>query len=178
MNKEIFKNAGELLHGKDWVTPLANDLNINRKTVQRWNKDELRINDNITDEVANLLYSKEQRIKKLRLSLSESFKCEDARQRAIKKFLDWNTSKLTPASKIYCKLGFNRDDYYQAEVTLDVPENLEGWQCYEFDEKRFVLELVNIRKELSKKMMDSMAVYDENLIGSYDLESAMDDFNY
>lgn len=178
MNKEIFKKAGELLYGNQWISPLGKDLNINPKTIWRYNNDELRINDNIASEVESLLLVRQQRIQKLRLSLNDAFKCEDARQRAIKKFLDWNTSKLTPASKIYCKLGFNGDDYYQAEVTLDVPENMHGWQCYEFDEKRFVLELVNIRKELSKKMMDSMAVYDENLIGSYDLEPAMDDFNY
>lgn len=177
MNNEILKASGESLYGENWVSPLANDLNINRKTIQRYNSGEMQVNQKIKKEIAELLSIRERKIKKIRLSIDDSFAAENARQEAIKSFLSLNTSKLTPITKVYCRLRFN-NAFYKADIQLEKPEDLEGWQSHQFDEKYFVRDLVDIRKVLSKKMEDVMAVHDEYLIGSYSLETSMFDFNY
>lgn len=177
MNKEILKASGEALYGENWVSPLANDLNINRKTIQRYNSGEIPVNPKIKADIAELLSIREHKIKKIRLSVDGSFAAENARQEAIKSFLSLNTSKLAPTTKVYCRLKFN-NAFYKADIQLEKPENQEGWQSHQFDEKYFIHDLVDIRKVLSKKMEDGMAIFDEKLEGEYSLEHSMFDFNY
>ena len=88
MNKEILKAIGEALHGEQWVTPLSKDLNINRKTIQRYMNGELKINSGIASDLASLLSQRQDRIIKLRLFVDESFAAKDARLKAIKAILE------------------------------------------------------------------------------------------
>ena len=62
MKKELLANAGQLLHGNDWVTPLSIDLAINRKTIQRYNSGENQINQNLAPEIVALLSVKKESI--------------------------------------------------------------------------------------------------------------------
>ena len=62
MKKELLANAGQLLHGNDWVTPLSVDLAINRKTIQRYNSGENQINQNLAPEIVALLSVKKESI--------------------------------------------------------------------------------------------------------------------
>ena len=62
MKKELLANAGQLLHGNDWVTPLSIDLAINRKTIQRYNSGENAINQNLAPEIVALLTVKKTAI--------------------------------------------------------------------------------------------------------------------
>ena len=62
MKKELLGNAGQLLHGNDWVTPLSIDLAINRKTIQRYNSGENQINQNLAPEIVALLSVKKESI--------------------------------------------------------------------------------------------------------------------
>ena len=55
MKKELLVNAGENLFGENWVSPLADDLKINRKTIQRYNSGEIAVNQNIAPELVALL---------------------------------------------------------------------------------------------------------------------------
>lgn len=54
MNKLIIE-IGKLLHGEQFVSPLANDLDINRKTIQRYISEEVAVNPNLYPEILNLL---------------------------------------------------------------------------------------------------------------------------
>ena len=62
MKKENLQLAGELLHGNEWVSPLAADLTINRKTIQRYNNGENAINQNLAPEIVALLTVKKAAI--------------------------------------------------------------------------------------------------------------------
>ena len=55
MKKELLVNAGVNLFGENWVSPLADDLKINRKTIQRYNSGEIAVNQNIAPELVALL---------------------------------------------------------------------------------------------------------------------------
>ena len=55
MKKELLVSAGENLFGENWVSPLADDLKINRKTIQRYNSGEIAVNQNIAPELVALL---------------------------------------------------------------------------------------------------------------------------
>ena len=55
MKKELLVNAGVNLFGENWVSPLADDLKINRKTIQRYNSGEIAVNQNIAHELVALL---------------------------------------------------------------------------------------------------------------------------
>ena len=54
MNKLIIE-IGKLLHGEQFVSALANDLDINRKTIQRYISEEVAVNPNLYPEILNLL---------------------------------------------------------------------------------------------------------------------------
>ena len=57
MKKEILMESGECLYGNQWVSPLADDLNINRKTIQRYNSGELDPNPRLQHEIIALFRS-------------------------------------------------------------------------------------------------------------------------
>lgn len=177
MNKEILKAIGEALHGEQWVTPLSKDLNINRKTIQRYMNGELKINSGIASDLASLLSQRQDRIIKLRLFVDESFAAKDARLKAIKAFKRSDASKLTVESKVYCRLRYN-NGYFKADIQLEKPLDMQGWQSHQFDEKYFMRDVVNLDEVLSEKLNDSMAIFDENLQGEYSLESSLLDFSY
>jgi hypothetical protein len=178
MNAKILSAIGEALYGVNWVTPLAKDLNINRKTIQRYISGELKINPNIAIDLANILSDREYSINKLRLFIDESFASKDARLKAIKLFMQSNGSQLSPQSKVYCRLRFNNNGFFKADIQLQEPKDKSGWQAHQFDEKYFIRDLVNITRILSEKMQDVMSVFDEDLDGEYSLEHSMFDFNY
>ena len=89
-----------------------------------------------------------------------------------------NGSQLSPQAKVYCRLRFNNNGFFKADIQLQEPKDKSGWQAHQFDEKYFIRDLVNITRILSEKMQDVMSVFDEDLDGEYSLEHSMFDFNY
>lgn len=178
MNTIILSEIGKALYGLNWVTPLAKDLKINRKTIQRYMSGELKINPNIAIDLAKLLSEREYTINKLRLFIDESFAGKDARLKAIKQFLQSNGSQLTSKSKVYCRLRSNNNGYFKADIQLEEPKDKSGWQSHQFDEKYFMRDILNITQILSEKMQDIMSILDDNLKGEYSLEHSFLDFNY
>lgn len=84
---------------------------------------------------------------------------------AVESFLQWNQSKITIESCIYCKLEFSHDEFnneqHHATITLEKPMDLSDWHVLSFDEKYFMRDMINIRSELKKKLQRIFAVKKE-----------------
>lgn len=173
LNLESLIESGKALHGANWVTPLARDLNINRKTIQRYVNGELKQLGKFDADLASLLYVRNRKIEKLLLILDEAHSAKDARNKAIREFKRGGASHLTPQSKVYCRLRFNQNGYYRADIQVNEPDNKSGWQCHEFDNKYFMRDVVNLDETLGQKLQDHMAVFDGNLNGEHSLELSL-----
>lgn len=55
MTPELFREIGEALHGPDWRTPLAYDLNVARLNVRRWASGEKAIPPGVVADLRRLL---------------------------------------------------------------------------------------------------------------------------
>lgn len=53
--KETLAAVGIALYGRDWVSPLAAQLGVNRVTVQRWKDGDSRVTPRIAAELDQLL---------------------------------------------------------------------------------------------------------------------------
>ncbi len=58
----IFILVGEALYGEQWVSPLARDLNINRKSLQRYVSGEREANPNLYKDMLLLLVNKQKQV--------------------------------------------------------------------------------------------------------------------
>lgn len=56
---------GKLLHGEQFVSPLAKDLNINRKTIQRYISKEAAVNPKLYPEILELLKQHQANVQRL-----------------------------------------------------------------------------------------------------------------
>lgn len=173
LNVENLIKCGEALYGANWVSPLARDLNINRKTIQRYVNGELKLLGKIDSDLANLLYVRNRKIAKLLLIIDESHSAKDARSKAINVFKRTDAKGLTPQSKVYCRLRYNKNGYYHADIQVKEPIDKTGWQCHEFDEKYFMCDVVNLDETLGQKLQEVMAIFDENLEGEYSVELSL-----
>lgn len=55
MTPDLFRQAGELLHGRWFHQRLADDLGVSRKSVQRWDGGESPVPDGVWQELRALL---------------------------------------------------------------------------------------------------------------------------
>lgn len=60
--------VGKALYGENWRAPLAKDLNINERTMRRYEKGELEVNPKLIPELINLI---DQNIKDLQAAKME-----------------------------------------------------------------------------------------------------------
>lgn len=58
MTPEQLRAMGEMLYGRDWITPLANALDINVRNVERWSSGARPIPDSILPKFAKLCRTK------------------------------------------------------------------------------------------------------------------------
>lgn len=49
---------GKALYGEQWVSSIANDLHVNRKTIQRYANNEVAVNPKLYPEILDLLHKK------------------------------------------------------------------------------------------------------------------------
>lgn len=149
---------GEALFGKSWMTQIAENLKnhhgetLDRQSVQNWHRRN-SMPEWVKVELKELAKKRLNEIKEINNLFDNYDQAVDA---AIKNFLWWNHVELNLESIIYCKLTFdlNESGYesYKAEITLDKPDELSGWQALDFDEKYFKRDLIYIRDELKKKL--------------------------
>lgn len=52
---EVIAAVGVALYGRDWVSALADALNVSRRTVQRWKDGDARITPSVAPELEALL---------------------------------------------------------------------------------------------------------------------------
>lgn len=69
---ELFDQIGIALHGKDYKTQLAIDLNINRKTVQRILKGEQSVNPNLYIELDKQITERIALLEKLQKDINDA----------------------------------------------------------------------------------------------------------
>ena len=64
-NLNTLKQAGELLHSKDWQRPLAKDLGVNDRTVRRWVSRDSQVKDGVIADLKIILQSKIDNMQKM-----------------------------------------------------------------------------------------------------------------
>ena len=64
-NHETLRHAGVALYGQLWQSALAEALDINLRTMQRWAAGTNAINPNIWQEIAKLCRSRDKALAKL-----------------------------------------------------------------------------------------------------------------
>lgn len=74
---ELLRRAGEALYGGRWQSPLARDLAVAVRTVQRWAAGDTPIPPGVRTELRHLLDSRAGAIADLRRSLGTSASVPD-----------------------------------------------------------------------------------------------------
>lgn len=72
--QELFNKIGEAIHGAEWKTPLAADLDLCRKSVQRYSNGEQSIPRHILKKLQAELADKMSNLKTLQAELNTSLK--------------------------------------------------------------------------------------------------------
>ena len=80
---ETLRAIGEALYGDVWIIPLAMDLGINQRTVERWAADKQDIPSALADELLGLCQNRAEGMRRLAVRYEERARAVDRAARVL-----------------------------------------------------------------------------------------------
>lgn len=138
--------AGEALHGDDWKTPLANSLNLNRKTMQRYAAGEMQVNPRLWAEIIDLINDKIEDLQDAKLEILTMTK-QAITINGLTIYA--NKAELAGRTEFYNGLTFSANPYTANAVDKNGGEYLVAWEDKDdntdFDAPDFIWDM-NLQK--------------------------------
>ena len=72
LSPELLRSCGEALYGQQWQAPIARDLEVALRTVQRWAAGEFGMPEGIGSELADLIRARRGRLTEIENQLRQA----------------------------------------------------------------------------------------------------------